>query len=138
MASEHAAAGRRPARPTTATLVTTARSGYGWGGEGLLPATPREAEWLSTGGQRQTTLRRGICSWPLPIARSDGDVRTYQGLLTEATTEPARSLVLIDTFVRFLLTLAGERPSEPGMCPDDLLRMLAVVLAPNQDGPSPA
>ena len=74
----------------------------------------------------------------LAPARSEGDLTTYDRLLTEATMEPARSLVLIDTFVRFLLTLAGERPSEPGMCPDDLLRMLAVVLAPNQDGLSPA
>ncbi|MDQ4088822.1 MAG: hypothetical protein M3163_00715 [Actinomycetota bacterium] len=74
----------------------------------------------------------------LATARRDGDVRTYQDLLTEATTEPARSLILIDTLVRFLLTLAGERPSEPGMCPDDLLRMVAVVLAANQDGPPPA
>ena len=71
-------------------------------------------------------------------ARSDGDDTTYQRLLTEVTTEPARSLVLIDTLVRFVLTLASERASEPGMSTEELLRLLAVVLAPNHDGPQPA
>ncbi len=74
----------------------------------------------------------------LAAARASDELPTCERLLAEATTEPARSLVLIDTFVRFLVTLAGERPSEPGMCPDDLLRMLVVVLAASQDGPSPA
>ena len=73
----------------------------------------------------------------LATARSDGDVTTYQRLLTEATREPATSLVLIDTLVRFVLTLS-ERASEPRMSTEELLRLLAVVLAPNQDGPQPA
>jgi hypothetical protein len=74
----------------------------------------------------------------LATARSDGDVTAYQRLLTEATTEPGRSLVLIDTLVRFVLTLASERASEPGMSTEELLRLLAVVLAPNHDGPQSA
>ncbi len=64
----------------------------------------------------------------LAIARSDGDVTTYDRLLTEATTEPARSLVLIDTFVRVLLSIASERASEPSMSPEELLRLLALVI----------
>lgn len=70
----------------------------------------------------------------LATARTDGDLTTYERLLSEATTEPARSIVLIDTFVRFVLTLASERASGPGMSREDLLRLLAVAFAPHQDG----
>ena len=70
----------------------------------------------------------------LATARTDGDLTTYERLLSEATTETARSIVLIDTFVRFVLTLASERASGPGMSTEDLLRLLAVAFAPHQDG----
>ncbi len=63
----------------------------------------------------------------LATARSDGDETTYNRLLTEATTEPARSLVLIDTLVRFLLSVSSERASERGMSSEDFLRLLSLV-----------
>ncbi len=64
----------------------------------------------------------------LAVARIDGDTRTYDRLLTEATAEPARSLVLIDTFVRLLLTLSRERLSEPGISREELVRLLALAI----------
>ncbi len=72
----------------------------------------------------------------LAVARIDGDGTTYDRLLTEATTEPATSLVLIDTFVRFLLGLASERVSDPGMSQDELVRLLALAMVQNGEAPT--
>jgi hypothetical protein len=71
----------------------------------------------------------------LATARSDGDVTTYERLLAEATREPARSLVLIDTFVLLLLGIAKKGASEPGMSREDFLRLLALVIARNGENP---
>ena len=64
----------------------------------------------------------------LATARSDGDDTTFNRLLAEATTEPARSVVLIDTFMRLLLGIAGERGSKPHMSREDVVRLLALVM----------
>lgn len=65
----------------------------------------------------------------LATARGSGEVTTYVELLAEATTEPARSLVLIDTVVRLVLNLAKDRATEQTTASEDLLPILALVVA---------
>ncbi|HEX2048521.1 MAG TPA: hypothetical protein VHF27_12190 [Acidimicrobiales bacterium] len=65
----------------------------------------------------------------LVAARNGGDPTAYNRLLAEATMEPARSLVLIDTFVRLLLNLVHERANKSRPSREELLRVLALVMA---------
>ncbi len=65
----------------------------------------------------------------LATARSSGKVTGYVELLAEATTEPARSLVLTDTVVRLLLNLTRARATEQKTSSEDLLPILALAIA---------
>lgn len=76
----------------------------------------------------------------MAVARTDGDPTAYDSLLREATSEPARSVVLVDVLVRLLLQLVEERSSVREASSEDLLRILAMVLASHAasgDGPRP-
>ncbi len=64
----------------------------------------------------------------LATARNSGDRTTYDRLLSEATKEPARSLVLIDVFVRVLLNLAKERAEQNTVPRDELARIVALMM----------
>ncbi len=65
----------------------------------------------------------------LAAARSSGDRTNYERILGEATTEPARSLVLIDTTIRLLLELVKERTGEADEANEDVVPLLALSLA---------
>ena len=59
----------------------------------------------------------------LAAARASDELPTCERLLAEATTEPARSVVLIDAVVRLLLGVATARAPQP-MSKQDALCVL--------------
>lgn len=60
----------------------------------------------------------------LAAARAADEPTTYEQVLAEATTEPARSVVLIDALVRLLLGVAAARSTQQPMSKQDFVRVL--------------
>ena len=73
----------------------------------------------------------------LATALDKGDVQTYAELLREAATEPGRSFVLIEMFVRLVLDLITDRAAETGTSRDEVLRTLALESAQRYYGADP-